>query len=55
MFLDVKSKMDLKESPEKGVFIKDLTINVVKSVAEMEKYMMIGTDNRYEEMVRNLL
>lgn len=36
---DVKARMELKESPDKGVFIKDLTINVVKSVAEMEKYM----------------
>lgn len=39
--------MELKESPDRGVFIKDLTINVVKSVAEMEKFMTIGTENRF--------
>jgi kinesin family protein 3/17 len=43
---EVKARMELKESPDKGVFIKDLTINVVKSSVEMEKYMTIGTDNR---------
>ena len=43
---DVKAKMDLKESPDKGVFVKDLTMVTVKTVAEMEKYMNIGTDNR---------
>lgn len=43
---DVKARMELKESPDKGVFVKDLTKNVVKSTAEMEKWMNIGTDNR---------
>ena len=43
---DCKAKLDLKESPDKGVFIKDVTMNVVKSVAEMDKWMGIGTDNR---------
>jgi hypothetical protein len=30
--LDVKAKMEMKESPDKGLFIKDLSINIVKSV-----------------------
>lgn len=38
--------MELKESQDKGVFIKDLTMIVVKSVAEMEKYMVQGNKNR---------
>ena len=38
--------MELKESTEKGVFIKDLTIHVVKSVSEMDKYMNVGTAAR---------
>ena len=38
--------MDIKESADKGVFIKDLSINVVRSVAEMDRYMAIGTSNR---------
>ncbi|EGR34671.1 kinesin family member 17, putative [Ichthyophthirius multifiliis] len=43
---DCKAKLELKESPDKGVFIKDVTMNVVKSIAEMDKWMSIGTDNR---------
>lgn len=43
---DVKARMDLKEYPDKGVFVKDLTMQVVKTVAEMEKWMNIGTENR---------
>ncbi|KAL4473629.1 hypothetical protein ABPG74_022493 [Tetrahymena malaccensis] len=43
---DAKARMDLKEYPDKGVFVKDLTMNVVKTVAEMEKWMNIGTENR---------
>lgn len=38
--------MDLKESPDKGVFVKDLTMNIVKSTSEMEKFMDIGFKNR---------
>ena len=38
--------MELKESQDKGVFIKDLTMIVVKSVGEMEKYMVQGNKNR---------
>ena len=43
---DVKSKLELKETPEKTVFVKDATINVVKSVKDMEHYMNIGTKNK---------
>ena len=28
---DVKNKLDIKESPDKGVFIKDLSINTAKT------------------------
>ena len=38
--------MELKESPDKGIFIKDLIMIVVKSVSEMEKYMIQGNKNR---------
>lgn len=43
---DVKAKLELKETPEKEVFIKDVAINVVKSVADMENYMNLGTKNK---------
>ena len=28
---DIKVRKELKESPDKGVFIKDLTMNIVKT------------------------
>lgn len=43
---DTKAKMELKEQKDKGVFIKDLTKQIVKSIDEMEKYMNIGNSNR---------
>ena len=36
---DVKQRRDLKESPDKGLFIKDLKMFVCKSVEEMDSYM----------------
>ena len=38
--------MEMKESTDKGVFIKDLTQNIVKNVKEMENWMNIGTKSR---------
>ena len=38
--------MELKESPEKGVFVKDLSQIFVDSIAKMEKYMEMGFSNR---------
>ncbi|KAL4472345.1 hypothetical protein ABPG72_002828 [Tetrahymena utriculariae] len=43
---DVKARYELKESPEKGIFIKDLNKVIVKSVKEMENLMNIGNKNR---------
>ncbi len=43
---DVKEKVEMKESPDKGVFLKDLTMIIVKNVEEMERYMIAGTKNR---------
>jgi len=43
---DIKARLEMKESPEKGVFVKELSMIVVKSVAEMEKLMNIGNKNR---------
>jgi kinesin family protein 3/17 len=36
---DVDKKLDLKEDPNKGVFVKDLTTCIVKSIPEIEKLM----------------
>lgn len=38
--------MELKESPEKGVFVKDLHQIEVDTIAKMEHYMEIGFKNR---------
>lgn len=43
---NTKAKMELKESPNKGVYVKDLTMNIVKSTEQMEKFMDIGFKNR---------
>jgi kinesin family protein 3/17 len=39
-------KMELKEDPNKGVYVKDLTCIIVKSIPEIEKLMNIGTSQR---------
>jgi hypothetical protein len=36
---DVDKKLELKEDPNKGVFVKDLTTFIVKSIPEIEKLM----------------
>ena len=38
--------MEVKESFESGVFVKGLTLNVVKSIKEMETFMIQGQANR---------
>lgn len=43
---DVKARMELKESPEKGIFVKDLNQIEVDTIATMQKYMDIGFKNR---------
>jgi len=43
---DVKQKLDLKEAAEKGLFIKDLSMHIVKSVPEIQKLMLYGSKNR---------
>lgn len=35
----VDSKLELKEDPQKGVFVKDLSTFMVKSISEIEKLM----------------
>lgn len=41
-----KGGLDLKESPDTGVFVKDLSAVVVRSVEELEKLMTVGNNNR---------
>ena len=36
----------MKENPDKGVFVKDLSQIVVKTVDEMDKLMNFGNKNR---------
>lgn len=38
--------LQLKEDPQKGVFVKDLSCLIVKSIPEIEKAMNFGTANR---------
>ena len=41
-----KAKKEMKESPDKGVFIKDLNMMVCKSVDELDKWMNMGNNSR---------
>lgn len=43
---DIDNKLELKETPDKGVYVKDLTTCIVKSIPEIEAYMDHGTGNR---------
>ena len=43
---DVKNKLEVKESTEKGVFIKDLSINEAKTHEELMDFMNLGNKNR---------
>ena len=43
---NAEQKLDLKEDPEKGVFVKDLSMVIVKTTTEIEKCMDKGTANR---------
>ena len=43
---DTKARMELKESPDKGVFVKDLLMIEVDGIAKMEQYMEIGFKSR---------
>ena len=39
-------KLEIKENPDKGIFVKDLQQIIVKSIPEMETLMNQGTNNR---------
>ncbi|CDW75636.1 kinesin motor domain containing protein [Stylonychia lemnae] len=39
-------KLELKEDPNRGLFVKDLNCLIVKTIPEMEKAMNFGTGNR---------
>ena len=41
-----KNKLDLHETPDKGVYVKDLSFFAVKNVNEINDVMKIGTKNR---------
>ncbi|XP_068097780.1 kinesin-like protein KIF17 [Hyperolius riggenbachi] len=43
---DTKQKLELKEHPDRGVYVKALTLHTVHSVAECEKIMETGWKNR---------
>jgi kinesin family protein 3/17 len=43
---DTKKKLELKENPETGVYVKDLSSYVVKSVEEIDNLMTKGNKNR---------
>ncbi|XP_042544607.1 kinesin-like protein KIF17 isoform X3 [Dipodomys spectabilis] len=44
--VDTKQKLELKEHPEKGVYVKGLSMHTVHSVAQCERIMEMGWKNR---------
>ena len=40
------TKLEIKENPDKGIFVKDLKQVIVKTITEMEGLMWQGTNNR---------
>jgi kinesin family protein 3/17 len=43
---DPKEKMEMKEDPKKGVYIKDLTIKTVNNIKQMIQIMETGNNNK---------
>eukprot|EP01116_Phalansterium_solitarium_P010836 TRINITY_DN261_c0_g1_i1.p1 TRINITY_DN261_c0_g1~~TRINITY_DN261_c0_g1_i1.p1 ORF type:complete len:553 (-),score=217.19 TRINITY_DN261_c0_g1_i1:363-2021(-) len=43
---DYKTRLEIKEDPEKGVYVKDLSSNVVKTIPEIDRWMAKGNDVR---------
>lgn len=43
---DHTSKLDVKEDPNKGIYVKDLTQVIVKNVPEIDKAMKAGAEMR---------
>jgi len=43
---DPKKKLELKETPDKGVFVKDLQFEVVENRDQINRVLQKGTDNR---------
>jgi kinesin family protein 3/17 len=39
-------KLEVKENPDKGIFVKDLKQIIVKSIPDIESAMNFGTGNR---------
>jgi kinesin family protein 3/17 len=40
---DVTKSLEIKENKDTGIFVKDLTTCIVKSIPEIESYMEHGT------------
>lgn len=43
---DHKRRLDLRERPDTGVYVKDLSSFVAKSAKEIEQVMTVGNTNR---------
>lgn len=43
---DQSRRFELKESPDKGVYVKDLTGYMASNISEIEKLMEMGNKNR---------
>ena len=46
------NRLELKEDPDKGVYVKDLTAVVVKDYAEIDQVLTLGNKHRTVGAVR---
>ena len=46
MSKDQSQRLELKESPDRGVYVKDLSSFVTKNTNEIEHVMNVGNQNR---------
>jgi kinesin family protein 3/17 len=44
---DPKNSLEIKENVDSGIYVKDLTMFVVKNVNEIDHVMQAGKKNRY--------
>jgi predicted DNA-binding antitoxin AbrB/MazE fold protein len=47
-----KQKLDLKDHPDGGVYVKDLTIMIVKGVRDLQQVMEVQTQRKWSQNIR---
>jgi hypothetical protein len=51
---DQSQRLELKERPDTGIYVKDLSSFVTKNITEIEHVMSVGNQNRSVGLVRTI-